>query len=163
MTFSPFITILKSQTSFKTRSKKRIKLIKFSFGNSIIFFTKEISFELKYYRIILKYFKKNIKFKKKTKKLFLKRQGWLPLQVNFPLTKKSQNSRMGKGKGDFSRWVMRCKNGNTLIETKNISMYKLNKLMIVLKKKINCKLALQMKFNFISTKISLKNSIFWYI
>lgn len=28
---------------------------------------------------------------------------WMPLKLNFPITKKSKNSRMGKGKGAFLR------------------------------------------------------------
>ncbi len=47
---------------------------------------------------------------------------------------------MGKGKGGFIRWIIRCKIGNTLIETKNISMYRLKKLIYFLKKKTNFQL-----------------------
>ena len=32
---------------------------------------------------------------------------WFFLTANYPVTKKSKNSRMGKGKGSFLRWQIR--------------------------------------------------------
>lgn len=45
--------------------------------------------------------------------------------MNTPLTKKSKNSRMGKGKGALYRWVIRLPRNYKLLEFKNINYYRL--------------------------------------
>lgn len=75
MTFSPFITNLKNQTSFKQRYPKSFKKYKLIYGDSIIFFSKESNFELIFYKLILKFLKKNLTFKKKLTKLYFKKSG----------------------------------------------------------------------------------------
>ena len=50
---------------------------------------------------------------------------------NYPLTKKSKNSRMGSGKGYFLRWSILMKRNSTIIKTKNIPLillYRIQKL-----------------------------------
>ena len=162
MTFSPFVTNLKNQTSFKQRYPKPLKKPKLTYGDTVIFFSKESNFELIFYKLILKFLKKNLTFKKKLNKLYFKKSGWLPLRPNIPLTKKAKNSRMGKGKGGFIRWVIRCKIGNTLIETKNISSYRLKKLIFFLKKKTNFQLNFFKKKNKY-LKVSSSSSLMWYL
>lgn len=48
---------------------------------------------------------------------------------------------MGKGKGSFIRWVVRVKLGGKLIETKNISLYRLMNLKLILERRIKLKVA----------------------
>jgi len=49
---------------------------------------------------------------------------------------------MGKGKGDFERWVVRLNQGYILSEFKGISDYKLKKVLFEFNKKFNMKLCL---------------------
>ena len=68
--------------------------------------TKSARFELIQYL----FFKKLIKcFLKKPRaySVFSKKVIWIFWKPNYPLTKKSKNSRMGKGKGLFLRWTVR--------------------------------------------------------
>ena len=48
---------------------------------------------------------------------FIKRKLWVYLCFNYPISKKSKNSRMGKGAGAFFRWGMRCYKNNILLRT----------------------------------------------
>lgn len=50
------------------------------------------------------------------------------LKANFPISKKSKNSRMGKGKGSFVRWLIKLNQGVSIIEFKNINYYRVKKL-----------------------------------
>lgn len=136
MTLSPFVTINKgkNKTGFKKRYRSLHKQIKLHYGSFGLIFQKQLYLELS----VLKFLKKQFKFflKKKKNKYFFKKKNWLFLTPNFLLTKKSKNSRMGKGKGAPHRWVINIKNGATFFETKNISTYRLN----VIKKKLSIKL-----------------------
>lgn len=88
--------------------------------NTYKYFNKIISpkggrFEYIYFFFVKKIFKKicinnNIN----------KRKVYFLCTSNFPLTKKSKNSRMGSGKGYFLRWVFFTKKNSTIILTKNI-------------------------------------------
>ena len=51
---------------------------------------------------------------------------WMFLWPNHILTRKSKNSRMGKGKGSFNRWVLKLRRGTTIVETIGIHILKLN-------------------------------------
>lgn len=96
----------REQVSFKKRNQSynSTKLLKF--GNLGFFFLKEIRFEYLYFF----FFKKLIKLLNKNKYCtFNKFFYWFFLKGNFPLTKKSKNSRMGKGKGMFLRWSIKLK------------------------------------------------------
>lgn len=65
-------------------------------------------------------------FLKKVLKNFLKKNNsllnifffWITLKLNFPMSKKSKNSRMGKGKGSFLRWVLRVGANSILLKAK---------------------------------------------
>jgi ribosomal protein L16/L10AE len=68
--------------------------------------------------------------------------------MNTPLTKKSKNSRMGKGKGSLYRWLIRLPKNYKLIEFLNVNYFRLNLLTKKWSKKINLPLAFQSKANF---------------
>lgn len=87
----------KTQVSQKKRSILNRAGILFKFrGSAAFFFLHQIQFEFIYLRLI-----------KRRIRLLLKRRGhryknrkiWLNLKANFPVSKKSKNSRMGKGNG----------------------------------------------------------------
>lgn len=54
-------------------------------------------------------------------------QIWVFLKPNYPISKKSKNSRMGKGKGVFLRWVTKLNRGFILFEFRGINIYRLSK------------------------------------
>ena len=60
---------------------------------------------------------------------------WVFLKANFPISKKSKNSRMGKGKGIFLRWTVKMKMESIILKFKTV--YKLNRLLLFLKKRSN--------------------------
>lgn len=127
MTFSPYKNTLIKSTHFKARKKLSHKSFKLIFGTTGLLIKKQFILEL----FFLKFLKKKLKkLRLKGLKKKPKRQFWLFISSNFLLTKKSKNSRMGKGKGDFLRWVIRLKYGTPLLEAKNISIYR----MMILKK-----------------------------
>jgi len=55
------------------------------------------------------------------------RKIWMFLWPNHILTRKSKNSRMGKGKGAFNRWVLKLRRGTTILESIGLSMSFLTK------------------------------------
>jgi len=86
-----------SQVSQKKRSVQNRVNSAFKFiGVSAFFFFYQIQFEFVYLRLI----KRRIRLLlKKKKNKFKNRRVWLNLKANFPVSKKSKNSRMGKGNG----------------------------------------------------------------
>ena len=52
-----------------------------------------------------------------------------------PLTKKPQEVRMGKGKGNIKYWICLIKKGQVLYESQGISLFSLNKAFLMAKKK----------------------------
>ena len=65
-----------------------------------------------------------------------------------PLTKKPQEVRMGKGKGNIKYWVCLVKKGQVLYESRGISLYSLNKAFLSAKKKLCIKSKLWSKSAF---------------
>jgi len=109
------------------------KLKKKSFLSVLI--NREYRFELIHFGIFKKYIKKVSK-KNKISKLFLKKNVWVFWKPNFPMTKKSKNSRMGKGKGSFLRWSFRIGSHFTLFTIRDFtSQLRIKKLVNVLNKK----------------------------
>nr|YP_010411967.1 ribosomal protein L16 [Tetrahymena rostrata]QBI37937.1 ribosomal protein L16 [Tetrahymena rostrata]URP31127.1 ribosomal protein L16 [Tetrahymena rostrata] len=133
------------QVSFKRRGyRKTIKTI-FHFGNSLISLYKNARFEAIYYELFRKFIK-NIIRKKNAK--HIKKNYWIFMRMNTPLTKKSKNSRMGKGKGTLYRWLVRLPRGYKIIEFKNTNYVRLNVLTKKWSKKIGLPLAFITKVNF---------------
>lgn len=89
----------KQQVSFKKRFKKEKGT--FYLSNSIIFLTKRQYFiEYVYFEFIRKLIKKILKYKI----FYIKNNFWMHINYNTPITRKSKNARMGKGKGSLKRW-----------------------------------------------------------
>ena len=103
----------RNQISFKKRFNKYNIFKKLKFGNIGFFFIKKFKFEYLYFF----FFKKFIKFINKNKfKIINNFYFWFFLIGNYPLTKKSKNSRMGKGKGVFLRWAIILNNNFFFLE-----------------------------------------------
>ena len=88
------------QVSFKNRNKYVKKNTKLSFGDYGFLVTKNTQFEFVYFYIIKRFIKYFLRFKYATINYF---KVWVFLKANFPVSRKSKNSRMGKGKGSFNR------------------------------------------------------------
>lgn len=102
------------QTSQKKRYKNKYKYI--NTNNSIISL-KSGRFEYIYFfqvkRLLKKLLTKNNIVVSRRRIIFF-------CTSNYPISKKSKNSRMGSGKGDFLRWTIRVNKNSTLIKTYNI-------------------------------------------
>ena len=68
------------------------------------------------------------------RKVFYHRKMWFWLRKNFPISRKSKNARMGKGKGKFLRWIIRVPRNYIILEffgwhhtTLKYICYKINK------------------------------------
>lgn len=127
----------------KDRGFKKYKNSFLRWGTIGFFFEHEGRFEIKYAFVIRKFLKKF--FKKKatrrrrvweTPKLL-----WFVLFPNFILTKKSKNSRMGKGKGLLTRWTIRVRGGLTLFEFKGYNYNKINFFKNQIQKRLPIKIA----------------------
>ena len=64
---------------------------------------------------------------------------WITIFPQMPLTKKPQEVRMGKGKGNIKYWVCLVKKGQVLYESQGISPYSINKAFFFAKKKLSLK------------------------
>lgn len=113
------------QVSFKDRNRNKIKKVKLNFGNIGFAVMQNIQFEYAYFYLIRRYLKYFYKFKYALGNYF---KIWVFLKGNFPISKKSKNSRMGKGKGAFTRWLIKLNQGHVLMEFKNVDSLRLKKL-----------------------------------
>jgi ribosomal protein L16/L10AE len=90
----------KKQMSFKIRNKIKKKKFKFLLGDSAIVITRNCNLDYVYFFMFRKLIKKLYKIKNYRN---VKQKVWIYLMFNVPITKKSKNSRMGKGKGLLMR------------------------------------------------------------
>lgn len=58
----------------------------------------------------------------------IKRRVYFLCSPNYPLTKKSKNSRMGSGKGYFLRWVFLIRRNASIVTTKNVPTITLSRI-----------------------------------
>nr|YP_004841728.1 ribosomal protein L16 [Ichthyophthirius multifiliis]AEL89270.1 ribosomal protein L16 [Ichthyophthirius multifiliis] len=124
----------KNQIHFKKRNFKKYNKLTFIFGNSCIIVYKTCRFELNYFLIFKKIFKNLSKLK--NSKISFKNY-WIFLRFNYLITKKSKNSRMGKGKGSIFKWVSILHKNYKLIEFKNINYNRLNLISKLWSKKLS--------------------------
>ena len=119
------------QRSFKGRNWLGIKNSNLKFGNLGIAVLKCCRFEYVYFNIIKKYLKLLLKLKYSTFKVV---KIWVFLKANYPISRKSKNSRMGKGVGSFVRWAIKLKRGFIVVEFFNINRLRVGKILNVWKK-----------------------------
>lgn len=95
------------------------------FGSAAFFFLHQAQFEFVYLRLVRR--RLRIMLKKKGNR-YKNRRIWLNLKANFPISKKAKNSRMGKGKGAFVRWVAIIAPFSVFFSFFGVSFYLLKKL-----------------------------------
>jgi len=118
-------------TSFKKRYQLGYKHTGLLFGDFSITLCKSYNIEYMYIYNFKKSLKKYYSFKKGNKKV------WLFLHKNYPLTKKSKNSRMGKGKGTIARFGARVLQNHNLVEFSGFNLGEIFRLKNLLGKKTN--------------------------
>lgn len=133
------------QVSFKLRNYKKTTKFNFVFGNSMFILYKNTRFESIYFELFRKFIKNLIKKKNID---IIEKNYWIFLRMNTPLTKKSKNSRMGKGKGALYRWVVRLPKGYKLLEFKNINYFRLLNISKKWSKRLSLPISLLSKINF---------------
>ncbi len=104
---------IKKQNSFKKRSNHKWAKKKFKIGDIGVLTTTNFRFEFIYFLTLKKFIKKNLKTKYNK---LIQPKVWIDLRSNYPLTRKSKNSRMGKGKGSFLRWSILTYKNKIIIE-----------------------------------------------
>ena len=112
-------------------------MFKLTWGDSGIFFYQQGRFEYTYYIFLKKFLKKILK---KGSYTFGTRKYWIFIRPNMVLSKKSKNSRMGKGKGGFVRRAFKSRIFSPLIEFMGVDYRKVLKFKHFLQTKINVKL-----------------------
>lgn len=146
-------------TSFKKRYIIGYKLPKLLFGDFSLTLTKSYNIEYIYLFNLKRSIKKFYKLKKKKKKKI-----WLFLHRNYPLTKKSKNSRMGKGKGSFSRFCSRTNQNHNIFEFSGFSIAEVLSLKRIFNKKINIPIKIFSNFflNFAYKHLDLNENFFLF-
>lgn len=96
---------------FKDRSRKHARapwqeLSTCGYYCHNVYVKREYRFEIIHFGLFKKILKKLSK-RQKVSRIFNNKNVWVFWKPNYPLTKKSKNSRMGKGKGPFLRWTFR--------------------------------------------------------
>ncbi len=133
------MSIIKSSKNIiPTKFKKRKKIKNYNYSNlkigSFGFFCKnEFRFEFIYFSLLKKLLKYNFRAKIKYK---LNKKYWVFLSKNYPISSKSKNSRMGKGKGAFVRWSIRLKKYFIFFEILGLNLFRSLLLFKIFKKKI---------------------------
>lgn len=130
--------------SFKKRYRTGYDYSKLKYGNVGLKFLKEYNIEY----IYLFELKRKLKFFLTLRKKIFNNNLWIFLQGNSPVSKKSKNSRMGKGKGSFLRLSCRVKKNMIFMEFLNLNFIILNKITLFFKKKNNLKVRIIKKDNF---------------
>lgn len=79
------------------------------------------------------------KFKKTYRKFFKKRKirCFIYFRINYILSSKSKNSRMGKGVGSFDRFSTRCYQGRPMFYFKNTNIRRVDGFLLELSKNLN--------------------------
>lgn len=109
---------IKKQNSFKKRTKHKSRKLKLSIGSLGLVTRINFRFEFIYFLVLKRYLKKNLKSKFNN---LLNSKIWVSLRSNYPLSRKSKNSRMGKGKGAFLRWSILTYKNQIILEFLNFS------------------------------------------
>lgn len=90
-------------------------------------------------------------FKRSLKKYYNFKKGkekkiWVFLPKNYPLTKKSKNARMGKGKGGFVRYCSRILLNHIIFEFKGFRFFDILKIKKIFNKKVNLPIIIRNTF-----------------
>lgn len=124
--------------NFDTKSLKKRYPLGYKVPQEPLFgdfsFTAGKSYNLEY--IYMFNFKRSLKKHYSFKKGKIKKV-WVFLHKNYPLTKKSKNARMGKGKGSFVRYCSRILQNHSMFEFKGFRFFDIVKIKKIFNKKVN--------------------------
>lgn len=126
--------------SFKKRYDLGYKDLNLIWGDYAMVLEKSYNIEYIYIYNFKKILKKFYKFKHKQKKV------WLFLFKNYPLTRKSKNARMGKGKGSFVRYCSRILKNQNIFEFIGFSLKEIKFLNKLFKIRVGIPIALYSNF-----------------
>lgn len=110
----------KEQISMKKRYISYRSSRFLNFGNFGLYFNRCSILQFNSFLLIKKIIKIFTKNKYNLRSFFF---FWFFLIANFPVSKKSKNSRMGKGKGDFLRWSIKVPNNLIFLEFKTFKSF----------------------------------------
>ena len=130
--------------SFKKRYKTGYDFSKLKYGSIGLKFLKNYNIEY----IYLFELKKKLKFFLNLRKKILNKNLWIFLQGNTPISKKSKNSRMGKGKGSLLRMSCRVKKNTIFMEFLNLNYIILQKIVLHFRIKNNLNVQILKKDDF---------------
>ena len=101
-------TLLKTQSGAKRFKRRFVRAAKAlphtKFGDSAYYFDNNFRLDLVHVRLFRRVVRRCCRKQRSANKV---RHTWLCLKPGFPLSKKSKNSRMGKGHGMFFRWAFK--------------------------------------------------------
>lgn len=117
--------------SFKKRNFNNYVFKRLKFGDCGVIFSKNYRIE----NIYLFDLKKKFKFFLVQQKKGLNKKLWIFIKKNYPISKKSKNSRMGKGKGKYIRLCTQVFKNSTFLEFLNINPILLKKILSFFSKK----------------------------
>ena len=103
------------KNKFKIRKFLSFKKSSLSYGSAGLLLKHNLFFNSRHMTRFKTFLKKLNKKSERTKRKLL-----FKTFPYFPLTKKSQGLRMGKGKGKFCNWFAKVRSGSILIEVRNI-------------------------------------------
>ena len=143
-------------TSFKKRYNMGYRLPKLTFGNFSLTLCKSYNLEFIYLFNFKKSLKRFCRLRKKTTK-----KVWLFLHKNYPITKKSKGSRMGKGKGSLSRYCPHILHNHNLFEFSGFNLKDLIRLKKIFCKKV--KIPVKINCSFFLNKCCVYGSVNEYL
>lgn len=111
----------------KSRRPKGFTYIRYYYEGIYLFFNKSYRIEFKYI-VMLKRFLKKLKRRGIKKQKSIAYKLYVSLSQNYMLSKKSKNSRMGKGKGSFVREAIKVKKFRPFIYSNGHRLKSLTKL-----------------------------------
>lgn len=117
---------------------KKPRLIVGEYGIAVSNESKMELIHLTFLKKCLKVF--NVKKKSNNKNSIKNLKIWISMLPNSTASRKSKNSRMGKGKGMFDRWMFKIQQGSVLAEFLGVPKYRLIKMVLYLNKKFKIKL-----------------------
>lgn len=147
----------------KNRFSKKFKKTELQYGEAGIAFKQEGRFEIKYIFALRRLLRRlKIRKSKKKRRVWIRNRSiWFFLFPNFIISRKSKNSRMGKGKGDMIRWTIRVRGGLMLLEFKGFSFYKIKFFQKRIQKNIQLRLTLvTTQLHNVSIYKNITNSLF---
>lgn len=159
------MSVIRNKNILPVKFKKRNKIKNYNysllkFGSFGFFLKNEFRFEFVYLALL----KKNLKnlFINKIKYKLTKKY-WIFLSKNYPISNKTKNARMGKGKGAFVRWAVRLKKYFVFFELTGLNFFRLNLLFSFFKKKLGVEMFLLKNKNQQHPLWSKKNNSLFFI